>query len=230
MKKTTLVFDLDGTLVHSAPDIRAAANHALQPFGRRPLATDEVSLMIGNGLPVLLERAFAALSLQPDQQQFDKTYAVFVAHYEQHPTTLSELYPGTLEALEVLAGEGFKLCVCTNKLEAIALKVLDGLNIRRFFRSVVGGAPGRPRKPNPAPLIEAVNNAGGDPAHALMIGDSGADAALAKVAHCPLILVSFGYSQEPVSTLEAAKLIDAMSALPSAVHSVISNHGDTVSC
>lgn len=222
--RPTLVFDLDGTLVHSAPDIGVAANHALQPLGARTLTPDEISLMIGNGLPKLLERAFAAVGVQPDRQQFDETYARFISYYETHPAVLSRLYPGTLEALETLVGEDFTLCVCTNKLEAIALGVLDGLNIRRFFRSVVGGAPGRRQKPDPAPLIEAVKDAGGDPAHAIMIGDSGADAALAKAARCPLILVSFGYSHEPVSSLGATLLVDAMSALPGAVHSVVLSH------
>lgn len=223
--RPTLIFDLDGTLVHSAPDISAAANHALLPLGARTLTTDEISLMIGNGLPKLLERAFTAVGVQPDRRQFDETYALFISYYETHPAVHSQLYPGTIEALEALVDEGFTLCVCTNKLEAIALEVLDGLNIRRLFHSVVGGAPGRPQKPDPAPLIEAVKDAGGDPAHAIMIGDSGADAALAKAACCPIILVSFGYSHEPVSTLGAAQIVDAMSALPSAVHSVIFSHG-----
>lgn len=217
----TLIFDLDGTLVHSAPDICAAANHALKPLGARTLTADEISLMIGNGLPKLLERAFAAAEIPPDRQQFDETYAAFISYYEAHPAVLSRLYPGTLEALETLAGEGFTLCVCTNKLEAIALEVLDGLNIRRFFKSVVGGSPGRPQKPDPAPLIKAVKDAGGDPAQAILIGDSGADAALARAAPCPLILVSFGYSHEPVSSLGAALVVDDMSAMPGAVHSVI---------
>ncbi len=222
--RPTLIFDLDGTLVHSAPDIGAAANHALLPLGARTLTTDEISLMIGNGLPKLLERSFASVGMQPDRRQFDETYTVFISYYKTHPAVHSRLYPGTLEALETLVDEGFTLCVCTNKLEAIALEVLDGLNIRRLFKSVVGGAPGRPQKPDPASLIEAVKDAGGDPAHAIMIGDSAADAALAKAACCPLILVSFGYSHDPVSTLGAAQIVNAMSALPSAVHSVILGH------
>ena len=145
----TLVFDLDGTLVHSAPDICAAANHALEPFCARALNVDEVGLMIGNGLPKLLERAFAAVGTQSDQRQFDETYEVFMSYYKKHPTVWSKLYPDTREVLEAFIGEGFRLCVCTNKLEAIAIDVLEGMNIRQLFSSVVGGANGRARKPDP---------------------------------------------------------------------------------
>jgi len=216
----TLVFDLDGTLVHSAPDICAATNHALEPFGARTLSVDEIQSMIGNGLPKLLERAFAAIGMGPDQRQFDETCKALVACYEKHPAEFTTLYTGTREILEAFLGDGFRLCVCTNKLEVLALEVLDSLNIRQFFNSVIGGVNGQPGKPDPFPLIKAVTYAGGDPANAIMIGDSGVDAGVARAAGCPFVFVTFGYNSEPVSSMGAARVVDAMIDLPDAIHSL----------
>ena len=212
--RTAAVFDLDGTPVHSAPDLAHSLNHVLATHGLAPVSTDAVSKMIGNGMVKLVERGFAHAGRPLVQTRFGEAYDAFERHYRQHAVVDSTLYPETERTLDVLKKAGMKLAVCTNKHEAIARHILETLGVAGRFDAIVGGAPGRPRKPNPAALLEAVERLGAGVPDAVMIGDSEVDLEAARAAAIPIVLVGFGYCRRAPGKLGADACVDAMCELP----------------
>lgn len=201
----TIVFDLDGTLADTAPDIAAALNHALAQLGRRILPLDMVRTMVGHGGKVLVERGLTATG-GAEALELATGYAAMIAYYETHVCDHSQPYPGVVAALDALRDRGVALAVCTNKPEHLARGVIDRLGWRDRFAAIVGGDTLAATKPDPAMLHLAVEQAGGGPA--AMVGDSITDVQTARAAGLPCIAVSFGYPDRPADQLGADAVID----------------------
>jgi phosphoglycolate phosphatase len=215
MKRNALIFDLDGTLVDSLPDLAAALAATLREIGAPALSSAAVRGMIGDGTPALVARALAARGLPASL--LDERLARFMALYEAAPVARSRPYPGVTETLAALRGDGRRLAVCTNKPQQAALAVLRGLALDGFFAAVVGGDVLAVKKPDPAHLRAAIAALGAAPGEAVMIGDNEHDVAMAKAAGVPVILVRYGYHRVPLETLAADLQIDAFSELPDAL-------------
>ncbi|GAB4137161.1 MAG: phosphoglycolate phosphatase [Rhodothalassiaceae bacterium] len=207
-----IVFDLDGTLVDTAPDLAAAMNHVLMGLGRPVLLLEDVRHMVGQGARRLLELGLAASGgLKPGDPSFDVLLGRFLAHYEAHIAQDSRPFPGAVALLHSLMKRGIALGICTNKPQALAEALLDALALRPFFTSMVGGDVLPVRKPDPRHLEAALSPLGAGPA--LMIGDSAADAEAARAAGVPVLLARFGYSPDPVDDLAADACFDSFDAL-----------------
>ena len=217
MKRTALVFDLDGTLVDSVPDLAAAVNAALAEQGAAPLGEAEVQRMVGDGAAALASRALAARGLPSDDPDF---LARFLACYEAAPTARTRPYAGVVDTLAALQAAGCRLAVCTNKPSAATRLVLAGLGLDRFFGAVLGGDSTPWKKPDGRHLLAAVEALGARPREAAMIGDNENDAAAAKAAGIPLVLVTYGYARVPVETLAADRLISRFADLGAALASL----------
>ena len=192
-----IVFDLDGTLVDSVPDLAAAVNVMLVGEGRAPLDIPTVTGFVGNGLPKLVERAIAHAGLEPADH--DRLTAVTLAAYKADPTGRTRVYPGVEECLARLQSAGHRLGLCTNKPHAPALDVLAHFNLARHFDVVIGGDSLAVKKPDPEPLLQALVALGEGPA--LFVGDSEVDAETALRAGVGFALFTEGYRRGPVEAL-----------------------------
>ena len=184
-----VVFDLDGTLVDSVPDLTAAANRMLALRGLAALSEAEVTRMVGDGARVLAERAFVARGSAADETAIEG----FIADYTVHAAEKTRLFPGAAEALEQLAGSGWLLAVCTNKPEEASYLLLAALGVGRLFAAIGGGDSFPVRKPDPAHLRATLARAGGEPGQAVMVGDHRNDVAAAAGAGLPCIFAGWGY-------------------------------------
>ncbi|GHU05743.1 phosphoglycolate phosphatase, bacterial [Alphaproteobacteria bacterium] len=201
--KGGVVFDLDGTLVDSAPDILAALNRLLLDYGRRKADGDELRFWLGDGVSRLVARAFDARGGLPEGVALEMAAREFRSFYSGHATDETRLFPHVAEVLEQLQEQGYRLGVCTNKGDALALEVLEGLGIRRRFSAVLGGDRSPVCKPDPAHILKTLEEMGADPARALMVGDTDNDVAAAKRAGIPVVVTSFGYACGPVTNADA---------------------------
>nr|WP_060834335.1 phosphoglycolate phosphatase [Rhodovulum sulfidophilum] len=184
-----IIFDLDGTLIDSAPDIHAAVNRTLAGLDREALDLDTIRAFIGDGVPVLMERVIKARGLEPGQR--DAMVEAFLGHYEADPATLTTLYPGVEDALEQFRDEGWAMGVCTNKPEAPSRAILKTFGIDGFFSAVVGGDTVEARKPDPKPLRAVCEQLGAK--QAVFVGDSEIDAATAQATGMRFALFTEGY-------------------------------------
>lgn len=200
-----VVFDLDGTLVDSAPDLTAALNHALAQLGRPPVPAAAVRHMVGHGARALLRRGLAATGAA-DEALVEQGFPIFLDHYAAHIADGTRPYAGVEDALDRLHAAGATLAVCTNKLEGLTRSLMDTLGWRGRFAAVVGGDTLPQRKPDAAPVLEAVRRAGGG--RAAFVGDSVSDTEASRNAGIPCVAVSFGFSDRPVAELGAAAVID----------------------
>ncbi len=215
-----IVFDLDGTLIDSAPDLQAAINRILAEAGRRPLAVEAVKAMVGDGVPKLVERAFAATGGLPDggSDALAAWVARFGEDYENCGFPLTHPFAGTLAVLAALSEAGLPLALCTNKPQAATEEILERLGLARFFGAVVGGdaVPGM-RKPHPGHLLAAIEALGVEPAGAVMVGDHLNDLSCARGAGMPVVLCAYGYSRTPVAEMGADAVIERIEDLPAAL-------------
>jgi phosphoglycolate phosphatase len=210
-----LVFDLDGTLIDSAPDLHAALNRLMDTLGRRRLDLSEVIPMIGDGVPMLVRRALDATGGVP--RDHDDILKRYHAIYGSAVADLTKTFPGVTETLETLHGAGHRMAVCTNKPEAATMAVLEALGISRFFSSVAGGDSFAVRKPDPGHLLGTLEMLGSAPDRAIMIGDSQNDIQVAIGAKVRSIAVSYGYRRAPVEELGANVVVDRFTEIPEAV-------------
>ena len=201
-----IIFDLDGTLVDSAEDLRAALNKLLAELGLRPIGADEIKGMIGDGVLKLVERALVAADGDPEQK--DGLLPRFLEIYQVNPVTLTRCFPGVLETLDVLRRKDFRLAVVTNKPVFATKKILQTLSLAEFFTVIVGGDSLLQRKPHPAPLLEAVRQLDVDVSQSLMVGDNIHDVEAAHAAGMRCVAVSYGYHHQLPSEFHADHLID----------------------
>jgi phosphoglycolate phosphatase len=216
-----VIFDLDGTLVDSAPDIQVALNKLLAEEGRRPVTLEEVAAMIGDGAPKLVERAMNATGAADAPDDLPTLTGRFLGFYEGHTTDLTRPYPGVREALERLRSAGVRMGICTNKPERPTRELLRDLRLAPYFLAVFGGDTVEGvKKPDPR-LIHAVLAAlGASPAEAVMVGDNANDVAAARAAGIPVILRAGGYTRVPAKELDADRIISDFFELPEAMRSV----------
>lgn len=194
----TLLLDLDGTLVDSVPDLASALNRLMRARGLAEFSHAETAGMVGDGVTRLVERAFAARRRSPDAQ----AVAEYVADYTDHVAVATRAYPGVPEGLEVLAREGWRFGVCTNKPEAAARALLSALGLLRYFAAIGGGDSFPTRKPDPRHLLATLHAAGGVPERAVMAGDHANDVAAATGAGLPCVFAAWGYG--PLSMAQGA--------------------------
>ena len=215
-----VIFDLDGTLVDSAPDIREAVNDGFGPLGIAPFSLDAVKGLIGGGAAVAVRRASEKLgvTLQPDDEA--AVLERFMATYARVSAEGRGLYPGVHEVLAQLKAEGRGLALCTNKAEAITQITLKALGISGYFGAVVAARDDLPKKPDPAMLLAALAPFGVATADAVMIGDSHADIDGARAAGLRSLAVSYGYSATPAAQLGANRVIDRLAELPAALQAL----------
>lgn len=207
-----VIFDLDGTLVDSAPDIHAALNRLLSEEGEAGLSAAEVRSFIGNGVPALIECVIHARGRAGEEALHPRWQERFLHHYAAAPAELTRPYPGVIDALASLSRDGHALGICTNKPEAPARAVLRAFALDRFFPVVIGGDTLPRRKPDPAPLLAATAALGGGPT--VLVGDSEVDAATAVSAGVPFVLFTEGYRKSPVESLPQAARFSSFAALP----------------
>lgn len=193
----SVVFDLDGTLIDSAPDIHAAAARLLEEEGLTPLSHRTILSFIGNGVPKLVERMIAATGLDPADH--GALTGRFLAHYNAAPTALSQVYPGVFDLLEQLKSQGVRMGVCTNKPGAPAEVILREMGLAGYFDLILGGDVLPKRKPDPLPLRWVFEGLGAE--HQLYVGDSEVDAETAQRAGIPFALFTGGYRKTPVAEI-----------------------------
>jgi phosphoglycolate phosphatase len=213
----TIVFDLDGTLVDTAPDLIDTLNFTLQANGLPEVPYDDARPMIGGGARGMIERALAAEGRACTPDDVDRLYALFVAHYAEHIADRSQPFPGVEAALDRLATSGHGLAVCTNKLEWLSRKLLDALGLSRRFAAICGQDTFGIQKPDPQIFRATVMRAGGKPGRAIMVGDSITDIRTARAAKAPIIAVDFGYTDVPIATLGPDGVISSYAELPAAI-------------
>ena len=218
MTASMLVFDLDGTLVNSAPDLVDAMNAVFVRDGLAPLPFETARNFIGRGARTMIARGMEAVgggTISPGA--LDAVYADFLAHYSAHIADRTRPFPGLCAALDRLAGQGHRFAVCTNKLEGLSVMLLEALGLAQRFAAICGQDTFGVPKPDPQMLLRTIAAAGGDPKRTVMIGDSGTDIRTARAAGVPVIAVDFGYTDQPVTELGPDRVISDFAELPAAV-------------
>ena len=215
------VFDLDGTLAETAGDLIGTLNVILAREGHAPLPLEQARDLLGAGARALIQRGFAAAGAPLSPEHLETLFEDFLEHYGAHLTDHSHLFPGVVAALDRLEADGFVLAVCTNKVEAHAVALLEALGVRGRFPVVVGKDTFAFSKPDPRHITATVARAGGDPDRAVMVGDSRADVAAAKAAGIPVVGVTFGYTPVPMRDLAPDWVIDHFDELWAAVAALV---------
>jgi phosphoglycolate phosphatase len=221
MPHPIVVFDLDGTLVDTAPDLVATLNVILARHDVPPVGFDQARGMIGAGVRPLLERALVANGIRKSAAEIDALFNEYIPLYAEHIADTSRPFDGLDAALDALAASGCRFAVCTNKLEWLSVLLLDGLKLSARFDAICGQDTFAMRKPDPEMLRLTIAKANGDPARAVMVGDSMTDVATAKAAKIPVVAVDFGYTETPPAELGADRLISHFDALPAAVRDLM---------
>lgn len=212
-----IAFDLDGTLVDTAPDLIGTLNVLLKEEGLAPLPLDDARPFIGRGARWMIERGFEAAGAHLDPARLQALFDRFIAHYLDHIADESRPFPGCDNALAALIAAGARLCVCTNKRTDLSVALLAAVGLSHRFQAVVGADATPAIKPDPRHLQAAVDAVGGAPmSRVIMVGDAFTDAGAARAAKAGLVLVSFGYTETPAAELKPDVLIDSFAELPDA--------------
>lgn len=223
MAHPVIVFDLDGTLIDTAPDLIATLNFVLTKEGLPPVPYDQARTLIGGGAKAMLARGLAAEKRDSSPAQLDKLFVDFINYYSEHIADRSRPFPGLEQTLDRLIDDGFKLAVCTNKLEGLSRKLLEALRLTQRFAFICGqdtfGAP----KPNPDTLRKTVAATSGSMSDAFMIGDSETDVLTARAAGVPVIGVDFGYTPRPIAEFRPDRVIGHFNELSDAITSIRQN-------
>ena len=213
----TLVFDLDGTLVESAPDLMGALNHVLIREGLPAADLADVRQMIGHGAKAMIAKGLAAAGEPEDPDRVDRLWPDFLAHYEANIAVHSHAYEGCEAALDGLSEAGARLAVCTNKMQALSDRVLRELDLLRRFSVVLGSDSVPRRKPDGDHIARCVRATGGDMTRTIMVGDSQTDFGAARDAGVPFVFVTFGYEGEPAAITADARIDHYAELLPALV-------------
>jgi phosphoglycolate phosphatase len=210
-----VMIDLDGTLINTAPDLADCVNIMLERMGRDPWPLDKVSGWIGNGVSRLVKRALTdSMDGEPDSDDYDKGYALFLEAYGENVSAKSRPYEGVVAGLEKLKDMGFRLACVTNKAESFTLPLLADLELDEYFELVVSGDSLPRKKPDPLPLTHACEYFGITPDQGILVGDSANDVKAAIAAGMPVICVNYGYNQGvDLTTLQTQGVIDSLDKL-----------------
>jgi phosphoglycolate phosphatase len=216
-----IVFDLDGTLVDTAPDLVGALNFVLQREGLPLVPMASARTMIGAGARKLIERGLELDDRTMSARDIDRLTQDFIAYYQAHIADASRPFDGLFAALDELEGRGFKFAVCTNKLEGLSKLLLEKLEMTKRFAAICGADTFGVSKPDPAILRQTVAQAGGNLSASIMVGDAGPDVGVARRAGIPVIGVTFGYTETPIVDLKPDAVIGHMQELPGAIDNLM---------
>ncbi|MGC1302373.1 MAG: HAD family hydrolase [Caulobacteraceae bacterium] len=204
----TIAFDLDGTLVDTAPDLIGALNLTLLERGLPAVPADAARVLVGRGARIMIARGFALAGQPVEDGELDALTARFITLYRDRIADESVPFPGMTKALDQLVAAGATLCVCTNKRTELSVALLDALDLTSRFAVVFGADLAPAAKPDPRCFLAALEAAGGDPTRSLMVGDSDNDVLAAQGAGAPVVAVTFGYTETPARELGADAVID----------------------
>jgi phosphoglycolate phosphatase len=221
MASPLVVFDLDGTLVDTAPDLVAALNAILAREGLPAVDYEEARNMVGGGARLMLERGVTAAGQNLSADAIDGLTRDFIDHYSEHIADTSQLFPGVEAALDTLAKRGYRLAICTNKLEWLSVRLLDALGLSKRFAAICGADTFGVSKPDPEILHRTIARADGASTGVVMVGDSLTDIATARAAQIPVIAVDFGYSDTPIATLAPDRIVSRFADIPEAVFALV---------
>jgi phosphoglycolate phosphatase len=213
----TIVFDLDGTLIDTAPDLIDTLNVILTRQGLPAVPYDDARPLIGGGAKAMIEKALVLERRSATATEVDALYTAFVAYYAEHIADRSRPFPYLEATLDRLAAEGHTLAVCTNKLEWLSRRLLDALKLSWRFAAICGQDTFGIQKPDPRIFRLTVELAGGRPDGAIMVGDSATDVSTARAADVPVIAVDFGYTDVPIAAFEPDRVISSFAELPNAI-------------
>lgn len=222
MSQLRILFDLDGTLMETAPDLHQALNHCLTSIGRDEVSLLEVKHMVGQGARKLLEKGLNATGGMVSEEELDKLFDLFLEYYGDHLSDHSFAFPGVFDALKKLKSMNVEMGICTNKPYSLAKDISDDCGLSEYCTVLTGGDSFNFRKPDPRHLTETLKLFGTPTSHAIMVGDSINDIAAAKAAGIPSIAVTFGYTETPAEELGADIVIDHFDKLVSAVQELTS--------
>jgi phosphoglycolate phosphatase len=224
----TIVFDLDGTLIDTAPDLVDTLNLVLGQEGLPAVPFEKARNLIGGGARGMISRALETEGRDCPQAELDRLYNAFIAHYAAHIADRSRPFPHLEATLDQLSATQRRLAVCTNKLEWLSRRLLDTLQLTDRFAAICGQDTFGIQKPDPEVLRRTIHRAGGEPAQAIMIGDSGTDIRTARAAGVPVIAVDFGYSEVPIATLQPDRIISSFAELPGAIIDVLATQPEEI--
>jgi phosphoglycolate phosphatase len=224
----TVVFDLDGTLVDTAPDLINALNFVLDREGLPPVPLHSARNMIGAGARKLIERGLELEGRAASVADITRLTDDFVAYYAEHIADDSRPFEGVEDALDRLGSSGYRFAVCTNKLEWLSKLLLDRLGLSGRFSAICGADTFGVAKPDPGILQQTVARAGGHISSAIMVGDAGTDIGVARRAGIPVIGVKFGYTEVPIADLHPDFVIGHMNELPAAVESLMGRRNSSI--
>ena len=217
MAAPTMVFDLDGTLIDTAPDLVDTLNVVFAREGLPPVPFDTARNLIGGGARTMIARGVEAEGRVFPPAKLEQLFVDFIAHYSEHIADRSQPFPGLIEALDTLESDGWRFAVCTNKLERLSLKLLVQLNLAKRFAAICGQDTFGVQKPDPEVLRRTIAAAGGNIQNTVMIGDSLTDIRTARAARVPVIAVDFGYTERPVAEFGPDRIVSRFAQLPAAV-------------
>ena len=217
-KDATIVFDLDGTLVDTAPDLTNALNHVFTKRGHAPISAESIRACVGHGARIMIDEGLRRAAADDD---VDQMLAEFLVYYEANVASESRPYPGAVVALESLAAQGAALAVCTNKREHLSRRLLRALQLEGYFQAIAGRDTFAVSKPDPGHLTGVIALAGGEPRRALMVGDGEVDIRAARSAFVPMILVSFGYAASPLDGFAPAAVINHFDELEARADAIL---------
>lgn len=229
MPRPIIVFDLDGTLIDTAPDLLSSLNHSLGVGGVAPVNVERFRQHAGMGGRVMIERAFAAANAPLARDEHERLVDVFLQHYGAGIPGQSQPYPGVLAALDRFEREGFALAICTNKPERFSRHLMQSLGLAGRFGAICGADTFTYRKPDARHLFDTIAAAGGDRDRALMVGDSRTDIDTAKAAGIPVVAVDFGYTDRHVREFEPSAVISHFDELTTALFERLSGPRDQAS-
>ncbi|MEI7805798.1 MAG: HAD family hydrolase [Hyphomicrobiales bacterium] len=216
-----IVFDLDGTLVDTAPDLIGTLNVIFAREGLKPAAYESARNLIGGGARAMIQRGLDAEGRAAAPAVLERMFADFIAYYSAHIADRSQPFPGLERALDALAANGCILAVCTNKLEGLSRQLLDALKLSKRFAAICGQDTFGVQKPDPEILRRTIIAAGGRLERAVMVGDSLTDVRTARAAGVPIVAVTFGYTDRPVSEFVPDRIIERFDELPAAIEGLI---------
>ncbi|MGH6664655.1 MAG: phosphoglycolate phosphatase [Pseudolabrys sp.] len=220
MAPRTIVFDLDGTLIDTAPDLVDTLNVVFAREGLPAVPYETARNLIGGGARRMIARGIEAEGVAVASARLEQLFADFIAYYSEHIADRSRPFPGLTDALDALAADGCRFAVCTNKLERLTVLLLDKLNLTDRFASICGQDTFGIQKPDPEVLRRTIAVAGGDTADAIMVGDSATDIRTARAAGIPVIAVDFGYSERPIIEFGPDRIISHFAQLRSAIAAI----------
>jgi len=223
MQSCALVFDLDGTLVDTAPDLLDALNGVLVSEGRRPVDLQDLNHLVGHGAQAMLAEAFIRTGAEAEPDRLPSLIEAFISYYREHIADKSRPYPAVAETLAILGGGGARLGVLTNKPHELTVPLLEALELAPLFHAIHGAGRYSYTKPDPRVLHHVIDELGNTGRGAIMIGDSATDVATARAARIPVVLRMHGYTPLPASELSADTLFEDFRELPSCIERVLND-------